>query len=94
MMLQDIQCTIYIRFSTLKIRKLEGSSPVAEWFKFRQLCFGGPGFAVQFPGVDIHHSPAMLWKHPAYKVEEATHATQLDQPVFALVGTPLPGAGI
>ena len=34
------------------------------------LHFGSPGSQVWIPGADPHHSSAMLWRQPTYKIEE------------------------
>ena len=41
--------------------------------KFSVLSFSSPGSWVQIPDVDLHHSSAMLWRCPTYKVEEDWH---------------------
>ena len=41
------------------------------------LCFGGPGSQVWILGVDLHHSPSMLCRHPTYKIEEDWHGWEL-----------------
>ena len=47
---------------------------MAEWLKFHVLLFSSPGSWVQIPGTDLLlHSPAMLWWHPTYKIEEDWH---------------------
>ena len=38
--------------------------------KFGALCFGSPGLRVQMHSADPHHSSAMLWQWPTYKLEE------------------------
>ena len=35
--------------------------------------FSGLGLQAQIPGTDLHHSSVMLWRPPAYKVEEDGH---------------------
>ena len=50
-----------------------GASPVAEWFKYHMLHFSRLRSWVRIPGADLLHSPAMLWQHPTYKVEEDWH---------------------
>ena len=34
------------------------------------LCFSSPGSWVRIPGMDLHHSQAMLWQQPTYKIEK------------------------
>ena len=38
--------------------------------KFGALCFSSPRSQVRFPGAGLHHSLAVLWQQPTYKVEE------------------------
>lgn len=38
--------------------------------RFGVLCFSCLGLQVRIPGVDLHHSSAMLWWWPTYNVEE------------------------
>ena len=41
--------------------------------KFCVLHFSGLGLWVQILGMDLHHSSAMLWWLPTYKIEEDWH---------------------
>ena len=39
--------------------------------------FGGPSLQIWIPGMDLHHSSAMLWRRSTYEVEEDWHRCQL-----------------
>ena len=62
----------YIKVA-LKNDALVKGLPLWHSGKFGVLCFGGQGLRVQIPGTDLHHSTAMLWQQPTYKVEEDRH---------------------
>ena len=55
------------------LRKINGGQPRGAVFKFGAFHFGSPGSCIQILGSDLHHSSAVLWRQPTYKVEEDWH---------------------
>ena len=52
---------------------------MAKWLKFCVLCFGHPGSWGWILGMDLLHSPAVLWRCPTNKkVEEDWHGCKLN----------------